>query len=397
MDFAMIINVLACRLPEVESKLQKLARKAKRYGNVNITWTVGESFVKTVVIRRNNKEVKLETTYVPIDFVGSAPKINGYTLLAELEPHEEGIVVQPMGKPEAVEKRFWDTDMHCDHCNSNRNRSSVFVLRNDETGDQMQVGRTCLRDFLGVDDPAYVLAQAEFERVAANMGDDVTGSGSFGGPFYNVKEVLTIGAVFVRLHGWVSIAAVRNNENMFSTADRVSFSLTNSDEARKQYQEYLDNVTAADVDAVERLVDEVRNSVPENDYEHNLKVLLVNTEVSSRNFSTVISVLSRIFRKKGSEGQTVEEEKVSDWVGEVGKRVRNVTVKVAAKISMGESQWGETFLVKMVTSDGAQLAWFTGNPKGFDVDNDVVVDFTVKSHDEYRGTKQTKITRCKIA
>ena len=52
----------------------------------------------------------------------------------------------------------------CQHCNSNRRRNRVFVLRNVESGDHIQVGSTCVRDFIGYD-PGKLAKMFEFTKM----------------------------------------------------------------------------------------------------------------------------------------------------------------------------------------------------------------------------------------
>ena len=62
-----------------------------------------------------------------------------------------------------------------------------------------------------------------------------------------------------------------------------------------------------------------------------------------------------------------------------------------------ETDFGITRLYKMVGEDGNVYTWKTG--KLFDDVEDSVITVvgTVKAHTEFRGVKQTELTRCRIA
>lgn len=58
-----------------------------------------------------------------------------------------------------------------------------------------------------------------------------------------------------------------------------------------------------------------------------------------------------------------------------------------------ETDFGTTRIYKIVDKDGNIFTWKTGNT--IDEDAEIIVG-TVKAHNEYKGVKQTEITRCKI-
>jgi len=58
--------------------------------------------------------------------------------------------------------------------------------------------------------------------------------------------------------------------------------------------------------------------------------------------------------------------------------------------------WFTTFLYEFTTEDGNILIWKTS--KWLDDEKEFkTVSGTVKAHNEFRGVKQTELTRCKVA
>lgn len=89
--------------------------------------------------------------------------------------------------------------------------------------------------------------------------------------------------------------------------------------------------------------------------------------------------------------QEVSEVKESNWFGDVGERYNDM--KLTVKFIHGfDSDFGYTFIHKMEDEKGNQFTWFTG--KCLEKDKTYTMNATVKSHDEYKGTKQTVLTRC---
>src|SRR5690606_9613232 len=54
---------------------------------------------------------------------------------------------------EAIPLHWHRAASDCHHCNMKRSRNKTYLLKNTESGEVKQVGRTCLKDFLGSRDP----------------------------------------------------------------------------------------------------------------------------------------------------------------------------------------------------------------------------------------------------
>lgn len=89
----------------------------------------------------------------------------------------------------------------------------------------------------------------------------------------------------------------------------------------------------------------------------------------------------------------VSEAPESKWIGEVGERLTDL--KLMVKYVNGfDGQFGFTYVYKMEDEDGNQFTWFT--QKSLEQGQSYIVRGTVKKHDEFRGVKQTVLTRCHL-
>lgn len=84
----------------------------------------------------------------------------------------------------------------------------------------------------------------------------------------------------------------------------------------------------------------------------------------------------------------------SDYQGSVGERI-TVTVKVE-KIMSFDSQWGTSDMFLMRDAGSNVYKWMTSSCVDMGEGSEVTLTGTVKKHDDYRGTKQTVLTRCKV-
>lgn len=85
----------------------------------------------------------------------------------------------------------------------------------------------------------------------------------------------------------------------------------------------------------------------------------------------------------------------SNFVGAVGDKV-NMTLRLA-RVSGFESCFGYTSVYTFEDDRHNKIVWKTGKSIGHEVGDVITVSGTIKEHNEYRGEKQTVLTRCKVA
>ena len=82
----------------------------------------------------------------------------------------------------------------------------------------------------------------------------------------------------------------------------------------------------------------------------------------------------------------------SEFVGEVGDRIEE-TLTVTKAITL-EGYYGTSMMHIMEDESGNVYVWIT-KAKNYPEGKVVTLRGTVKEHKEYKGTKQTVLTRCK--
>lgn len=112
--------------------------------------------------------------------------------------------------------------------------------------------------------------------------------------------------------------------------------------------------------------------------------------------------------QKRREQEAAEKAK-SQFVGNVRDRI---TIEIVNHHSFSyETVYGYSYIHIMKDADGNVYKWSTGNSLGYEVEPDrpnasdwhhidedehFTIIGTIKEHAEYKGTKQTVLTRCKI-
>lgn len=146
--------------------------------------------------------------------------------------------------------------------------------------------------------------------------------------------------------------------------------------------------------ALEYAREELRNRPELNDYLHNLMVSCSQTSITAKLAGITASLISHYVKEV--ERRTLKEVEAkklaaSTYAGTVGDRLIFRGCRVLHVIQL-EGNFGTTLLHKMVDAEGHALTWFSsGESLGVGAEVDLLA--TVKNHEEYKGVKQTVVSR----
>lgn len=150
-------------------------------------------------------------------------KVEGWTFVATLDHElgEENTVVRSVPGVEGSFAHYISRGACCDHCKSNRRRTSTFVVRH-ENGTEKQVGSSCLSDFLGHDaDHAAALAAFYADvQTAMDLDSGEEGYGSTSASVFDLENFLSFVCASMRQDGWMSRKEAFER-GCSSTADRA--------------------------------------------------------------------------------------------------------------------------------------------------------------------------------
>lgn len=129
-----------------------------------------------------------------------------------------------------------------------------------------------------------------------------------------------------------------------------------------------------------------------NDYLWNIRVLAMKEYIGYREAGLAGSIIAAYNRHLEREmAAKYQRDQPSDWFGEVGKReVFELTVLSTREMS---GDYGLVTLVMFRDTAGNRAKWFCSGSCGFKVNSVVTVKATVKEHTDYKGCKQTGISR----
>lgn len=425
-------QIAAHLVESLRADVEKLAKRAKRLNVAPISVEIGAPY--PVAYRATNAgdwercDASFEGAryfdFVDVTITGSAPVLAGWTFCATLE-HVAGEAGERLTVLRAVPgielpRSYRDADpANCDHCKRRiLTRKETFVVRHED-GTWAQVGRNCTADFLGGKDPHAVAAQLNallaLHTAAAGYADEGLGGG-FGGYCGDpsLREFMGVVAALVRVDGWVSRSAARQMDR-WATADAAMYYLTpppRDSRAADEWAKFRAERPATDADKADAAaaVDYARTTLVDaveagdvSDYEHNLSVACRLPSVSRKLAGIVASLLSYYKRAIGAEVER-RAAAASQHVGTVGERSFFTLTLVSVKTI--ESSFGTSYLHSFVDADGNRVKWFSsakslampdGSSAALVEGQTITLKATVKKHDEYRGIRETVLTRGEVS
>lgn len=397
-------------MPELLARLDKLIAKCTKKGlEGSIVVKQGEMVMRTEQCTDSfGRECVTSTWWIPVTLECNPPKLNGWEFAATIEQIDGSpthlLRCSPAYEGGKIPAHFRDCDpTYCEHCKKRRNRSETFVVFNAERVDFRQVGRQCLRDFLG-HDPSMMIASAGY---IAEAVDAVSECASEGGGFRNerawpIDYILSLTARVVAIDGWKPRAFEEK-----STASNLMHYLFLGQSANDRIDAYRFAETYPDSPKSASLlartmarVDELKAMNPAtltSDYEINLWTLLKSGTCRAGHIGLVASMLAYAVKQENEAAAAKgDETSGSVHVGTIGERIRNVSATVVYTRTF-EGQYGSTTLIKF-NAGGNLLSWFATGFQELAAGDEVTITGTVKAHedDKYLHRPVTLLSRCKV-
>lgn len=401
------------RFADFVVRMDKLNRKAKRLGCLPAAYqVVGETTIKVESPADHETGKPTKFYEIPAKLVtvtGSAPQVGDHQLLARIEYLDDGLKSKLFhtvpGVDVKVDERFRALSPGvCEHCNKTRTRRDTFVVRNVIDGDQKQVGRNCLADFIGGRSPEAIANSASYLHLFEGLDSD--GDNGFRGYFrdrVDTFDVLRLTSAYISLYGWVPKSQA--NEQFRSTSSRVwdhfgnQVHQTEWEKAEVIRVGELSN-QVVHVERATKVIAWVKNDLApaaKTDYELNLCTLVVGDLTESRHIGLVCSAVSA-YERAMNRGIEYAKKKIegakSDFIGVKGDKFKGLPVSVQFVKTMAGT-YGAITLVKFVDEKGNILTWFASGDKEFTPGEKLTISGTVKDQKEYQGIKETQLTRVK--
>lgn len=411
----MTYSIPEMNMESLEKKLTRIRNKAAKYGCDFKYEKIGEHFEeKTItdwddvigVINGQTVYRKWKETikYIDIDVEGNAA-INGWKFAASLEFTEAGNIIKGTGEVE-IPQRYYDCAPWCEHCKTSRDRRHSYIVYNED-GEFKQVGKSCLRDFTGGLSAEYV-AQIESFIKEVEEARDISYYG-FSKTYFDVEDFMVFAAETIRLFGYCkrdgfSTSTADRAEELYRFHNGMRLNRSKSVVARLDEAESrgFDPKNKESVELAKSVREWIIHNERDDNYFHNLKVACSNRCVDRMGLGLLVSSfpaynreLEYEARRREQEAREAQARANSSYMGNVGDKV-SFEVADFAVITSWESQWGHVVVYKFVNKDGLEATWKTSGGVDTRLIVGSVISGKVKEHKEYRGIKQTELTRCRV-
>lgn len=381
-----------CNWATFQAKMAKLAKRAKKVGSAPVEFEVVAERVEPVNPAKKADEHNPLTLYRFVAIRGEAPKFAGWSLVAVIEAIENDALIRAVpGFEPPVEWRKLNPQF-CDHCKTNRRRNETFMVRHED-GSFRQVGRQCLRDFLGHNAPVNLAAAAEIVFAASEIAAAAEQEGFGGGShnrWFSLVDYLQWVAAEIREYGWVS--KTKAEETGRTPTSMLAYGWMN-----KPWSKGAPRVSEEDRALAARVV-EWAEALAErqdlNDYLYNLSLIGKHGAIHFKLLgyaASMVPAYQREFQQKFQQKIAAVRDAVSSYQGTIGKRETfNLTL---VREFTYETPWGITHIYSFRDPSGNVFVWKTKNA-GLEQGRTYKVKGTPKAHSEYKGVKQTVLSRC---
>ena len=377
----------AYELEMTREKIEKInARCAKRGipGGLNVEYR--EETKK----EKNDFGIEIEYVVYMTKITGISPKLPNWEFIATLDyDHNAGLIVRTYPGVNSID-RSGLREGWCDHCQTDRYRKNTYVMRNTESGEQIQVGSSCIKDFTGWEALPYS---------AEKMSKDIEEmSGGFGG---GARDVSTLTVLSVAWACVMEFGYVKSRE-IGATVDRVRDVIDPPKRISDDYRAELMRLSAY-ADELSGKGAELRAWIlsdefsGNSEYVLNLKSIARADLISSRNYGILCSAPQAWARhlEKTFIQKVEKAESTSVHIGEIGERwALALTLESERHI---ETAYGSSTLYKLSDTSGNVFSWFASSPKldGM-VGERVSLTAGIKAHKDWKGNAETALTRCTL-
>lgn len=205
-------HLLAEYKDEILKALEALTKVAKRVGVPAPTWTMGATYDFEFEVKIGESgygedyEEEWETYIEPVFDItinlSECIKMAGdWRLIAAISHRAEGIL--QIDADFELPTRFTPKIETCEHCNVKMPRVMSYVIYSPTKG-FMQVGKTCMKQFLGINPTSYISmfeAISKFSPMIEAMGYAKNRGGRLDNLAYSVEEIFKLTYRVVQLEG----------------------------------------------------------------------------------------------------------------------------------------------------------------------------------------------------
>ena len=374
-------------------ELKSFNRKAERN---NITINFKEVGKTIVVLSHSNTAL----TCVKVEIDGYISK-DDWTVIGHID-HDSDLGSNLLFSygDELIPIKYANADTaRCDHCKSHRKRNRCFIVKKDN--DYKIIGSSCIKEYTGIE-PGVILAynaiKCYLQTEESLQSDEYYGKCDKHSLMINIHDYLMFVLAEINTTGYISNSKAKDM-NVESTAYTAADLYRKYGDIKGCYN--FDEETFAVYDnKVVEVIEWIRsyNSKEYNEYIFNLKTMTKSDYCDPKFCGYLASLFSVYDKCVIAKNKTIPQG--NEFVGEVKSKVtfqiKSAQLIATSSMPVAYGTYAHSYGYKFTDEDNHIFVWWASKEINItDIENKMLTG-TVKDHNEYRGIKQTIITRCKI-
>lgn len=366
---------------DFEKEIKKLNSKAKKLNIQEIKYNKLEN-----IIFKRNKDIEVPCYIVEVEQEEQI-KLQDYIFVAKLEKNIGDTFIY-FGHQDVPKEQ--KNIKICQHCNSNRQRKHLYILRNHLNDKYITVGKSCLVDFIGHANADKIAEYFQkFKDIANNYNvEDINDYNSFNQEIYSLNQVLRVSCASIESRGYFSV-----DYDGLTTKEHVIYVLNNYVED-KEARKVMNNAMNLDSEKIELIKEIILSQKNDNDFIINLK-FLIKDECINKNMIGLACCIPKVAQNIIEKEKQKRFNKESNYIGVIKEKVE-LNVVFDTQILINSYYYGDAYMYFFYDEDFNVVIWKTDRLKKFNKEEIFKMKATVKSHEEYQGIKQTFVIRPKF-
>lgn len=375
------------------AQVEKINARAAKKGFTGRITLEAEKVQQTTV---NEHGFQITEVLYEVALGGEAPSYGGYRFIARIDwvDGDKPIVATAPGVEGVQVDRSVLRPGYCAHCKTNRFRRNTYVVAGED-GTQVQVGSTCIKDFLGWEGRiAWIDTEAVEKEIEGGWG------GGYVEHTFTPETVISVAWAAIRAFGFVPASAggygmsTRDVVRLVLGIDRIP---TRDDELKRELDQ-IGAMAPASAEQGRKVLDFILSDEfgGDSDYVLNLKTVAGAEFIDARQVGLLASAPQAYARhQERTLIREREAQKPSEFFGQEGDKVE--FAGVIKSIRYIEGMYGTTVLYTIRNEEsGNVVKWFASREALGDKDGvEVKIKGSIKKHEEWNGLKATVLTRCK--
>lgn len=348
---------------KLDIELARLQKRANKTLKSFLKWDSSDVTLE----RDEGKNTYSSYVYFTIWF--STLKIPNWSLIGQvehlnLEENESGNILIDYF-PAEIPSYFKHINGKCDHCLFDRDRKKTFILWNDTEKSYHQVGTNCVKDFTGYD-PEKIIELLELKN-SFNLYKKSL-----------FKEEKNSAQFVVSIHSAIS-ASIEAVKDGFRTSKDINPSWVKARDLLLSDNVYCESEKSKEI------IDFYINMNANSQLLADIKCLMKNDYLWHKDLGKFVWGVFHALQEFKPKDET-------HHIGEIGSKELGM-VRFISKRDI-QTFFGPSTIVNLEDFTGNKIVYFT-TTKFLPYEGLRCYEYTIKKHDEFRGIKQTVVSRMK--